>query len=380
MSRSFSWVRRQVDPIGIDLGSRCVRMIQLARQRGQVTGIGCEQRAIPPGPHSPSELQRLQARAIAEMQAEGRFVGRDVITALPWEDLQARSLRIPVMPETEIGEVVRFESAERFGLEPGDAEFRFFVAGDVRQGTEIRQEVIVFVAQRSRVDAHVKMLTQMNLQPIAIDAPPCAVFRSFERFLRRNEDVNSVNAFVDLGYGGSRVVISRGPELIFFKAIPIGGRRFDELISENLDLSQEEASQMRIRLHRQHVAAITGQLEHLSKDEIVGENVQRAALDALRPALEQLSKEIALCLRYCSVTFRGLRSDAITVVGGEACNTDVLRVLSDQVNVPFNVGRPMQNVSSEAGPTGSDRRTGQPEWATAIGLAIKPVPAAAEVA
>ena len=99
MSRSFSWVRRSVGPIGIDFGSRCVRMVQLARHRGQTTVIGHERRVIPPGPHTPTEYQRFHARAVTEMLAQGTFVGRDVVTALPWDDLQARNLRIPVMPE-----------------------------------------------------------------------------------------------------------------------------------------------------------------------------------------------------------------------------------------------------------------------------------------
>jgi hypothetical protein len=80
------------------------------------------------------------------------------------------------------------------------------------------------------------------------------------------------------------------------------------------------------------------------------------------------------------VTFRGLRSDAITVVGGEACNQDTLRTLSDQVNVPFCVGRPMRNIASDEDSGNVDRRAGQPEWAMAIGLALKPVHLGVEVA
>jgi type IV pilus assembly protein PilM len=199
------------------------------------------------------------------------------------------------------------------------------------------------------------------------------LFRSFERFLRREEDRNSVNAFVEMGYSATRVVVSRGPKIIFFKSIPIGGARFDELVAEQMDLPLNEAAELRIRLYRQHVAEMTGQTPDASQEEPVGESVARAVFDALRPALEQLAKEIALCLRYCSVTFRGIRSNEVTVVGGEACNQDILRMLSDQVNLPFHVGRPMRNVGAEPDFGGADRRTGQPEWATVLGLALKPI-------
>lgn len=380
VGRSSSWVRRRVDPIGIDFGARRIRMLQLACGRGQPVVTACAQRMLPAGVQDRAEYHRLRSEAVADMLAEGGFVGRDVVTALPWDDLQVRNLRIPTMPEAEIKEVIQFEAAERFGLDPYDAEVRFVVAGDVRQGADVRQEVMVFAARRSTVQDHVAGLAKMGLRPVAIDVGPAAIFRGFDRFLRRTEDHGEMNAFVDLGYSATRVVMSHGPDLMFFKTIPVGGRRFDELVSEQLDLSLSEAAQMRIRLHRQHVAAITGQPAPADEDELAGENVRRAVLDALRPALEQLSKEIALCLRYCSVTFRGPRFDEVTVVGGEACNADILRVLADQVNAPFNVGRPMRSLTFDSDFHGADRRTGQPEWATAVGLALKPVDLGAEVA
>lgn len=371
MARSF-WIRRHVEPIGLDLGTRCIRMLQLARHRGQITVVGFAQRALPPGQHAPAEYERLAVAAVNEMFAEGCFVGRDVVTQLGWDQLQVRNLRVPVMPENEVGEVVKFEAAERFGLDPAQAELRFIVAGDVRQGAEIRQEVIVLGASAADLEKHTNLLGRLNVRPVAIDAGLCALFRGFERFLRREEDRGAVSALVDVGYAATRLVVSRGPDIIFYKSIRIGGLRFDELASEALDMSLAEAAELRIRLHQQQMRQEVGLPEPQAAEERVGESVQRALLDSLRPAIEQLSKEIALCLRYCSVTFRGIRADEVTVIGGEAYSTDLLRMLSDQVNLPFKQGRPLRNLTSEVDMGGADRRSGQPEWATAMGLALKP--------
>lgn len=378
MSRPLSWVRRQVAPIGLDLGRRCIRLLQIAQQRGGISVVAAAEQALPPGVQSGTEYERMAVETVRRMLAGGGFSGTDVVTHLPWDALQVRSLRVPSMPLEEIGEVIRFEAAERLGLDPANTEARFIVAGDVRQGTEVRQEVIVLAATRPDVQAHVSLLARMGLQPVAIEAGPCAVFRGFERFLKREEDRETVNAFADIGYAATRLIISRGRDIIFFKSMPIGGQRFDELVSEHLELSLVEAADLRTRLHRQTVAALTGQ--SVSPDEMVGENVRRAVLDALRPAVEHLSKEIGLCLRYCSVSFRGLRSDAVTVVGGEACNADVVRMLSDQVNAPFHLGKALRNIGSDGDFGGVDRRTGQPEWATALGLALKPVGSMQEAA
>jgi type IV pilus assembly protein PilM len=340
----------------------------------------CAERLVPAGTSGAQADEEVRRQLVKDMLEEVAFVGRDAVASLGWDELRVRNVRVPPMPEKDMEQAVRFAALERLGLDDQDAAVRFQIAGDVRQGTDLQQEVIVFGTRASTVDARIAALTQMGLSPVALDAGPCAMFRAFDRFLRRGADTNRVNAFLDLGYTGARVVISRGPDPVFFKSIPVGGQRFDELVSESLNLSLDEAARLRLRLHRQHVAEITGQPLASAEDGPVGENIRRAIQDALRPALEQLGKEIGLCLRYCAVTFRGMRADAVTVVGGEACDADTLRVLSDQVRVAFQVGKPMRNLATEQAAGAADRRTGQPEWATALGLALKAARLGAEVA
>ncbi|GMV98763.1 MAG: hypothetical protein AMXMBFR83_31110 [Phycisphaerae bacterium] len=369
MSRTFSWIRRPVEPIGLDLGTRYVRMMQVCRHQSQTTVTACAQHEIPPGTHAPAELADVYVRAVKTMLAGGRFLGREVVSALSWDQLAVRNVRIPPMPEEDVAEAVRFEAADRMGLGPDQGEVRFLIAGDVRQGTEIRQEVIVLAVEHAVLNAHLALLGRMGLQPAGIDASPCAMFRGFERFLRRGEDSNDANVFIDIGYSGTRVLMSRGPEITFLKAIPIGGRRFDELVSESMSVAPHEAVQLRRRLNRPTGGEVRQQA--IASEGSGDESVRRAVLDALRPALEQLAKEIALCIRYGAVTFRGPRADTVTAVGGEACCQEVLQVLSDQVGIPFHLGKPLRGIGIEAEIQGLDRRNGQPEWATALGLALK---------
>jgi type IV pilus assembly protein PilM len=377
VSRSFSWVPRRIDPIAIDFGSRFVRVMQLARHRSQATITAMGERALPPGPRTLQEHARLQADAAREILAEARFTGTDAICMLDWDETRFCTLRLPALPDDEITQTVRQQASERLGLGAEDAEFRFVVAGDVRQGTELHQELMVFAAQRGAIDARVELLRSIGLEPAAIGVGPCALFRGFERFLRREEDRGQVSALLDVGYSATRVVISRGAELIFFRSLPIGGRLFDEQVGDHLDLSLAEASDLRMTLRRQCVAALTGQLA--PDADGVGESTQRAVLDALRAPLDQLGKELQLCLRYCSATFRGIGAGTVTVVGGEACNTDMLRLLSDRLNLPFQIGRPIRNIHCDGDFDGADWRTGKPEWATAVGLAFMPTQHLAEV-
>src|SRR5690606_30314040 len=116
VSRSISWVRRPIAPIGIDLGTRFVRMLQVARHKGQITVTACAQREIPAGAHSPAELAELHVQAVRALLAGGAFVGREAVVALSWNQLHLKNVRIPPMPEEDMAQAVHFEAADRFGL------------------------------------------------------------------------------------------------------------------------------------------------------------------------------------------------------------------------------------------------------------------------
>lgn len=370
---SLPWVRRQVAPIAVDFGHRVVRMLQLARQRSHLTLLRYAQRELPPSIDDAVQLDRLQAAAVADMLASEGFLGRETITTLGWDDVTIRSIRVPSTPRTQLREMVVAESIAQMSLDPQATEVRYLPAGEVRQGSKMAQEVIVLAASRAAIDAHVRKLQAMGLTPASIDAPPCAVFRCFERFLRRDEDHSAANVFVDIGYAATRILASRGNELVFVKSVPIGSRRFDELMGMQMDLCVSDAAKLRIRLHRYQASLITGCSRQAEEMDVVSDNMSRAMLDAIRPAIDHLGKEILQSLRYCTATFRGPQAQSVTVIGGEAFNTDMLQLMSDQVNVPFQIGKPLRNIALEPALESSNRRTGQPEWATVLGLGLKTV-------
>ena len=93
--------------------------------------------------------------------------------------------------------------------------------------------------------------------------------------------------------------------------------------------------------------------------------------DAVRAEIEMLGKEIALCLRYCSVTFRGLRPEEITLTGGQAHDPAVVNLLSEHLNLPCRVGLPLKGIDLSSVDLGSDRRATLAEWALCAGLAAR---------
>jgi type IV pilus assembly protein PilM len=314
------------------------------------------------------------------MLAEGNFRGKDVISCLPNDKLKITSLRLAETEAEEIEQVLREEVAQRFGLDPDIDAVNYVVAGNVQQGDEMKNELVLFVADNETIRSHIEMVEQMGLRPAAIDAVPCALFRSFERSLRRQEDKEQTVVFVDVGSWFTTVVFGRGGEISFVKQIPIGGDKFNRQIASKLGISISQAEMLRDMLRKERAADTSSVgiengrwasgTDSASKGGLDA-STRQVMVDAIGAVAEELAREISLCFKYYTVTFRGKRVERAVLAGGEAYENILLNVLRRQLTVEIETAQPlrgfdMMNVNFE-----SDKRGLLCEWAVAVGLGLK---------
>ena len=114
--------RPNVGPIGLDLGSRAIRMVQVAFPGGHPE-ICASAEFVYPAETAEARARDSRARsAVRQMLSSGGFVGRNVVMARSDEEAQLKSLRLPNMPQEELPEVVCYEAAERFVFDDTEAE------------------------------------------------------------------------------------------------------------------------------------------------------------------------------------------------------------------------------------------------------------------
>ncbi len=351
-------------PIGIDIGSGGVRMLQLAAASGKVSVAAAASYEF--GEHGSEagdglRRRQLATQAVGELLKTGGFEGRRVVSCLRTDELGIKNVRLPRMPDSELDSAVLWEARERFEFDVAPDRVHYIRAGEVRQGTDIRDEIILIAVAEDTVRQHLEMLSEMQLQPVHIDAEPTALFRAYQRYLRRVEDENAVNVLVDIGLGSTKVVVARGATIVLVKHIDIGGRKFNESIARGLGLDYAEAAGLRRKhAHPNRVA-----------NEGSDEKVEWSIHDAVRGPVESLAREISLCLRYCSVTFRGLRPSAITLTGGEAHDPAMAKLLRECLDCDCLVGEPLRGVGISGVDLGEDRRGVLAEWSVTTGLALR---------
>lgn len=356
-------------PIGLDVGTSSVKMIQFARERGgELSVLANGQYALPEDITDESARREALIEGIDHLLHSSPFHGRTVAASLFDSVVQYKNVRLPQMPPDERAEAVRWEAAERFDLDD-EARVDYLTAGEVRQGDQLRDELILMGVNGCDVRSQVEMLLAANLKPIALEPSPVSICRCLARKVRRESDQAEARVVVDLGVGTSKVIILRSDRVLFYKALEIGGRSFNKAVAERLDLSMSEAAQLRRKLRD------GDRQEDSDDDQLFGstrrENVLRAVQDSVRPVAIDLAKEIGLCLRYYSVTFRGRRPDHIGLIGGEAYDSGLSKIIGNQLELEALANNPLEGIDLSADQVTLDRRRPQAEWAVSAGLAMR---------
>lgn len=345
--------------MGLDIGQDCVRLIQLNCRGDQLYVEGAEREVLDPGLEagSPERRQAVLA-AIRAILDRGRFTGREVISCLPGDSLKIKSLRLDSTEPEQLEQMVYSDTMKRFGLEFEKDEVRWLVAGNVFQGEEIKNEVIFFGMDRQQLGEHLEILREAKLDPVSVDAMPCALFRSFQRSLRREEDQEVVSVLVDLGARYTTVIIGRGKTIVFVKQIPLAGEHLTRAVASGLKADAAEAYRL----------VQTLQLPSEGGDDTL---TKQAVADAMRSTIEDLAREISLCFKYYAVTFRGQRPTEAVFAGGNMYESLLMEALRRQLNVSIRIAEPLRGFDLSRATF--DRRLSPKlgEWAVAVGLALK---------
>lgn len=346
-------------PIALDIGSNSIKMLQFAQSKGDyrlaaIDKIQCkfDMKA------DPEKSKTFIVDSIKEMLKRGSFTGTRVVSCLSNDSVKIKTLRVAPTDSENIEELVREELAERFNFDLDKDEVRYITAGKVYHGSELKNEVIFFASDRAAIENHIAIIEESGLTPDAIDSVPCAILRSFQRSMRRQEDKNTVRSFIDVGNLYTTVIIGSCDQIYFIKQIPSGGKQLNENVSSKLGIGIEEAMLLRSKI--QH-----GNTKGLSNTTI------QAVADAMNHGIEELANEISLCFKYCAVTFRGNQPQDAILTGGEAYEEIFVNALKTYLNIDVKTARPFRGIELCNTSLTADENSPLCEWAVAAGLGLK---------
>lgn len=348
----MQWLsRKRCTPIGVDFGARSVKLIQFGSDRDRVIDAVRHDLAPLPEQATPEEVGRHLAEALPRALEGRSFRGRDAVVCLNDRHLFLQSVRVPKQAGIDLDRAVAQEAAGRLPFGVAEAEIRFIESADVRQGDSVMREVVLFACQRSILQQLLSVVEQARLNPVAVDVEPAALVRSYAGQFRREQDTQQRALMVHVGYSRTAAVIAQGDDLLFVKYIDLGGQHFDNAVARHLKMDLADA--VSLRKHN-------GDRRSDRQDP----EISRSVNDAIRPVIERLAGELAMCVRYHSVTFRGQPLARMVLGGGEATQ-QLLEGVSKQLDLKCELSDPFRTLSVAP----SMGRKGQ--WDVAAGLALR---------
>jgi len=349
--------------IGLDLEGEGVRMLQLGiGPANELVALAAAYDATLSVRGDGAASVRELSVGLTHMLRQGRFIGKDVVVAMPREAVKHKSIRVPPMESQELGGAMEFEAKTLFDATPDTHVIDYVPMGQVRQAGEAKQEVLVAAAPRGAVDELVERLHHAGVRTVAVDFEPCVLYRTVERFVRRKDDEQEVHVILEVGLEGTSVLIGRGRELCFYRPLAIGTSQIWQAIARKLGIDKQDAQSLSVRLGS------------VPEDQIDScDDVRQAVFDASRPIVDELAREVSLCLRYATVTFRGLRPLMVRLTGLGSDDFVVRDVLSRSLPIAVEPSRPIMNADLSR-LRAAERSGNLSAWTIALGLALRDAP------
>lgn len=289
---------RSIGPIGLDLGAESPRAMQV--RRGDERPSAVVHAHVEPS----ADLARRASAAAAAMRSAG-FVGRDVVVGLPATVARMHVAKLPSVGGADAREAIAWEASERNALPRESIVADAIPTGAPANPGDAKEEQLVVAASTEMLEQALAALMDAGFDPIAVEPRFMSIARAISRRSRRDVDVNNVRAVLHVEQHGSCIMVLRGDRIAFCREIPIGGESLDQAVAARLSVPIDAAAVL--RAHR--IAAVRGIAP------AVDAVAEEAALAATRATIDALAGEVALCLRYYGVTFRGGQPTRVVLSG-----------------------------------------------------------------
>lgn len=265
----MGFFNRSSSLLGLDLGSECIKAVEIVRERERFKIVGFGQVEVP----SPDE----RADALADLIKHCTFSTKKVATAVSGRSVIVRFLNMVEIPDDNLKTAVRFEADRYIPFDLDQVVLDCHRVEDAPGIAEGQMRVLLVAVKRELVDEQIGLLTSVGLSPQVVDVDALALSNVFSLGGPTYEmAAGKVVALVDIGASKTVVNVVSGGESHFTREVYVGGGEFTASIAKRFGLEPFEAEQLK-RAPGSREADIT---------------------EAVLPTLEDLGNEIQLSFDY----------------------------------------------------------------------------------
>lgn len=333
---------------GLDIGFSSIKVMQIdhSGNKYHVTGYGVgnfDSSAIKDGVIIEPEKLAESIDAMFKNNIIGHISTKRVVTTIPATRTFTKTITLPPMRDEELREAVNLEAEQYIPMPLDELYLDYSIIHKSEKGVEL----LAVAAPKIIVDSHLGLMHVLGLEPVAFDTSIGAAGRLFES-QNRHQDVPAV--LIDFGSISADITVHDNT-VIVTSTVPCGGDIFTDKIASGLNVSNQEA--------------------HLIKTKygITKSKKQKEIIEALKPDLDRLEKEIKRMIRYYEE--RSGSKDKIgqlVTMGGGANMPGLSDYLTSSLRLPVRMCDPWADL--HVGRLKPPTETEKSMYITATGLAL----------
>jgi Tfp pilus assembly PilM family ATPase len=223
-------------PIGLDLGARRVKAVQLEPSTASASGwrvaaAASVNRVTPGKPVTPEEVAR-----IADTLDRLAFTGNRVVVAAPSDKLMSSMLELPKAGQIPLEQIARIELARSSKVAPESFEMGCWeLPVPARAGKSV--SVMAVGYPHAEATQLLDLVESAGLDVVAVDVRSCAFARACAGTVTPPP---AITALLDLGWGAASLVLVYAGTVVYVRALSESGMsRVSEALSKRLRLEPE---------------------------------------------------------------------------------------------------------------------------------------------
>lgn len=274
---------------GIDMGQCALKAIRLRLEGDKVEAVDhvyIEHPRILSQPEA--DRKGMIAEAMKTFTSRHDLSKEILVVSVPGQETLARFCKLPPVDKKKIPEIVQFEAQQQIPFDMDDVIWDYQVFAD---GDSVETQVGIFAMRREKLHEQLRFLTDLNLEPAAVQAAPLALYNAlrFDGIVGKEPVV-----ILDIGTQNTDLIVAEGDSL-WSRTIPIGGNNFTEALLKTFKLSFNKAERLKREAQKHKYA--------------------RQIFQAMRPVFADLVAEIQRSIGFFTSLRRGVKLERIIAMG-----------------------------------------------------------------
>jgi type IV pilus assembly protein PilM len=310
--------------IGVDIGTRSIKLIQLKQARGEyhLVNLGIGQlptEAIVDHTIMDSAAVVQCIRNLVESQS---VTTKNVATSVSGHSVIIRNIFLPMMTNEEVEASIEWEAEQYIPFEISDVNLDFQVLGpDPKDPSQVK--VLLVAAKKDFIDEYLSTFNECGLNLVVMDIDCFALENAFQANYQQEDDVVGL---IDIGANTMTINVLQNEKSVFTRDIQVGGNMFNDEIQKRLGLNSEEAE----------LVKLGGSLDEI-QPEVLNEIISEA--------MDHLAQEIQRSLDFFAATSSDSKVDRVFLSGGVVKTPGLVDALQKKLGTPVEIMNPLRKVS-----------------------------------